>query len=92
MDSNKNPSFRDIVESYRESARDKIRHEIHQFMREKERKGNYLYEGLWRSQEEIVMLQDVMRRKDRNLFIELIVLFLLISGFDMLFGLILFSL
>lgn len=80
------------MESYRESIRDKIRHEIDQLMREKKRKGNYPYEGLWRSQEEIVVLHDVMRRKDRSLFVELIVLFVLIAGFDMLFALILFSL
>jgi hypothetical protein len=92
MDTNKKSSFKNIVESYSESARDKIGHEINQFMREKERKGNYPYDGIWRSQKEIVMLQDVMRRKDRSLFVELIVLFVLIAGFDMLFALILFSL
>jgi hypothetical protein len=92
MYSNKKPSFKNIVESYRESVRDKLSNEINQFMREKGREEDYPYEGIWRSQEEIVMLQDVMRRQDRSLFIELIVLFVLIAGFDMFIALILFSL
>ncbi|MCC7202177.1 MAG: hypothetical protein IT393_05850 [Nitrospirae bacterium] len=69
------------IEQYREEVRAKYHADISQELEMKRVEGLYPFEGKWRTLEEITELQKLMRQKDRTIFVDLIILFIIIICF-----------
>lgn len=68
----------DFMRQYRGEMRAKYHAEISQELDAKKGEGLYPFEGKWRTLEEITELQKLMRKKDRTIFVDLIVLFIIL--------------
>lgn len=68
----------ELIKQYREEARAICHDEISKEIEIKRGEGLYPFEGKWRTLEEITNLQKLMRKKDRTIFIDLIILFIII--------------
>jgi hypothetical protein len=66
--------FKDPSEGYREEVRERHRTELALERDRMRSEGKHPYEGHWRTLNEIKGLQTLMRRKDRTIFRDLIVL------------------
>jgi len=66
------PRHEDI---FRAAARRRFRAELERVREEKQKTGRFPYEGAWRSLDEIAALREEMRRQDRRIFFEILVLF-----------------
>ena len=84
-------SVADLIKQYREEARAKYHAEISQELEIKRGEGLYPFEGKWRTFEEITKLQKLMRQKDRTIFVDLIILFIIIIFSSVLGSILLFS-
>ena len=71
-------SIAGLIKQYREDARAKYHAEISQELETKRGEGLYPFEGKWRTIEEITKLQKLMKHKDRTIFVDLIIIFLII--------------
>ena len=85
-------SIADLIKQYREEARAKYHADICQELDIKREEGLYPFEGKWRTLEEITKLQKLMRQKDRTIFVDLIILFIIISFSSVLGSVLLFLL
>lgn len=68
------------IESYRQKIREKLESVYDREAANHAETGRYPFEGRWRSREQIVALQQILRKKDRRILLELMVVFLLMAG------------
>ena len=68
------------IESYRQKIREKLESVYDWEAANHAEAGRYPFEGRWRSREQIVALQQILRKKDRRILLELMVVFLLMAG------------
>lgn len=68
------------IESYRQKIREKLESIYARDAANHAKTGRYPFEGRWRSRKQIVALQQILRRKDRRILLELVVIFLLMAG------------
>ena len=68
------------IESYRQKIREKLESVCARELASYAETGSYPFEGRWRSREQIIALQKILRRKDRRILLELVVVFLLMAG------------
>ncbi len=71
---------------FRAAARRRFRAELERVREEKQKAGRFPYEGAWRSLDEIAALREEMRRQDRRIFFELLVLFGVMAAIAVFFG------
>ena len=84
-------SVADLIKQYREEARAKYHAEVSQELEIKQGEGQYPFEGKWRTLKEIAELQKLMRQKDRAIFVDLIILFIIMILSSTLGSVLLFS-
>lgn len=68
------------IESYRQKIREKLESVCSRESAGYAETGSYPFEGRWRSRQQIVALQRILRRRDRRILVELLVVFLLMAG------------
>jgi hypothetical protein len=63
-------------EVFRQYLRHKSNSQFREVQERNRRDGRYPFEGRWRMMEEIIAMQEELKRKDREIFLELNILFI----------------
>lgn len=69
------------IRSVREGIREKVREDLLRQCKEFQNQGKYPWEGMWLIPQEIVKLQKKLKRRDRVVFVEVIILFFIFGFF-----------
>ncbi|GAN33051.1 MAG: hypothetical protein DPW20_01715 [Candidatus Brocadia sp.] len=70
------------IRELKEKTREKVKERLLKEFEEEKRRGLYPWEGIWLSPQDIRKVQETMKKRDKVIFIEIILLFFIFGFFS----------